>query len=169
MLATLAPRGYVNELRHLLEPEDEYNTLVIHQDESAALRCVAAAESLPRDLDRWQGSSVELCRIDGVSIRLTANNNLHIKLPGLGRRFVYDFSPGPKSLCLRSRSGYSVFFDRRFPLVFQSQDLVDKLADLLERQRAVQEREIEDDLCNPPADLLEEEIEETPALLDLLR
>lgn len=171
MLApALAPQGYVNEFRHLLDDNDHYNTLLIHQDERAAQRCVEALEGADEQIGScFRGSSVEIAKIDGISIRLTANNNLHIKLPGAGRRFAYDYYTGARGAEYRASNGSRVYFDRKFPHTL-SQAVVDKVSSILKRQAEVIEREIEDDRCNPPLDLLEDDtVEETPATIDLLR
>jgi hypothetical protein len=167
----IAPREYVQEFSRLLDRDADFNTLYIRQDELAASQCVRALADFDEDLEkssRTGAGSVTLCQIDGIQIRLTANNNLHIKLPNAGRRFVYDFQFNNRVNHYEASNGNLVFFDRAFdhPL---SQAVIDKLADLLARQAAVQEREIEDDLAEPPIDLLEENAEETPSALDLLR
>lgn len=156
----LSPRESVRDMYQLLNPID-YNTIVFEQ---------ALADEKPVQLDSgpYTGSGTEICRIEGVSIRLTGHNAIYVKLPGLGRRFVYDYRIGEVAVVFKAANKVNVYFDRAFDFEMPKV-VIDKLGVLLARKVECEIHEMEDDLANPPIDILEDNAEETPSTLDLLR
>lgn len=153
-------RDIFEETDLLEEPDHSFR---ISEDE--ALDLVAAAVSTPAGEQTSVAGTVEICNIAGFSIRLTNNNNIFVKLPRRGRRYVYGFQTHVKRWS--TTTGRCVHFDREFDLHMPT-EVVDRLIALLDKQAEVHEREEAEELAEPPIDLVEENWEETPATVGFL-
>lgn len=101
-------------------------------------------------------SSTEISLIEKFSIRLTPHNRVFVVFPDGSKRFPYLRSIGGRGFAL---------FERNYNLPEAVQQ---KIVSVLRRKEEVIERQVEDEKCEPPADLLEddESVASTDPLFD---